>query len=237
MIVPNIIGQAGKFKIAFQDATLSNHAGIVLLKEFTDRLGLPLLLDAQVQVKERERGYPESESVLALCWNLILGGDCLDDLDVLRGDLGTQKLLGLKSLMAPTTAGEFLRKFTIGDLTRLRTLLGEVAARMRPWQMSEVVTLDFDGAIYAQCSRRKEGSRKAYNGQIGYAPLFCFWAEEGELLVSHLLAGNRHPASKARWFFSQAQRQVPAGRRLKVRADSAFYSWDFILQLERAAAT
>ncbi|MGH9767146.1 MAG: IS1380 family transposase [Blastocatellia bacterium] len=237
MVVPNVIGKAGKFNICFQETTLSNHAGAVLIKEFTDRLGLELLINSQLEVKERERGYTESESILALCWNLILGGDCLDDLNVLRGDVGTQELLGLESVIAPTTAGEFLRKFSIGDLTALRTLLGKVAERMRPLQMSEVVTLDFDGAIYEQCSKRKQGSRKAYNGKVGYAPLFCFWAEEAELLLSHLLSGNRNPASKIVWFFYQALKWVPAGRRLKVRADSAFYKWDFILALEREGAT
>ena len=237
MIIPNVIGKAGKFNICFQPTTLSSHAGIVLIKEFTDRLGLPLLLDSQLRVKKRERGYTESESILALCWNLILGGDCLDDLDVLRGDAGTQELLELKSVIAPTTAGEFLRKFSIGDLTALRSLLGKAAERMRPLQMSDVVTLDFDGAIYEQCSKRKQGSRRAYNGQVGYAPIFCFWAEEGELLLSHLMSGNRNPASKVVWFFHQALRWVPAGRRLKVRADSAFYKWGFILALEREDAT
>jgi hypothetical protein len=237
VIVPNVIGKAGEFNICFQEATLSNHAGVVLIKEFIDRLGLALLLDSQLEVKERERGYSESESILALCWSLILGGDCLDDLDVLRGDAGTQKLLGFKAIIAPSTAGEFLRKFSIGDITVLRTTLGKVAERMRPLQMSEVVTLDFDSAIYVQCSKRKEGSRKAYNGKIGYAPIFCFWAEEGELLLSHLLAGNRNPAGKIVWFFAQARRWIPEGRRLKVRADSAFYKWDFILMLESEKAT
>ena len=237
MVVPNVIGKAGKFNICFQETTLSNHAGAVLIKEFTDRLGLELLINSHLEVKERERGYSESESILALCWNLILGGDCLDDLNVLRGDVGTQKLLGLELVIAPTTAGEFLRKFTIGDLTALRTLLGKAAEWMRQLQMSDVVTLDFDGAIYEQCSKRKQGSRKAYNGKVGYAPLFCFWAEEGELLLSHLLSGNRNPAAKIVWFFNQALRWAPAGRRLKVRADSAFYKWDFILALEGEDAT
>ncbi|MCI0666150.1 MAG: hypothetical protein L0220_34285, partial [Acidobacteria bacterium] len=54
-----------------------------------------------------------SESVLALCWKLILGGEHLSDLEILRGDPGTQQMLGLESVIAPTTAGEFLRKFCL----------------------------------------------------------------------------------------------------------------------------
>lgn len=232
MVVPNVIGKAAKFKIAFQKTTLSNHAGIVLLRELADRLGLDLLIDTSLGIKERERGYTESVSILSLVWSQILGGDCLTDLNVLRGDQGTQELLGLESVIAPTTAGEFLRKFDLGDITVLRSLLGTIAERVRPLQMSDIVTMDFDASIYEQCSKRKQGSRKAYNGKIGYAPLFCFWAEEKELLLSHLLAGNRNPAGKSLWFLRQVLDIVPPGRRLKARADSAFYKWDFILALE-----
>jgi DDE family transposase len=203
-----------------------------MLKEFSDRLGVPLLLQA-MEVKQRARGYDEADSILGLCWNAILGGDCLLDLNVLRGDAGTQQLLGVSSLIAPTTAGEFLRKFRIGEVSALRSILGEIAARVRPLQQSDVVTIDFDASIYEQCSVRKQGSRKAYNGQIGYAPLFCFWAEEGELLSTHLLSGNQHPATKIVWFFEQVRKTLPAGRRLQVRADSAFYCWDFIEALEQ----
>jgi Transposase DDE domain group 1 len=114
-----VIGKAGKFNICFQDITLASHAGVVLLKEMVDQLGIPELIDQEIEVKQRQRGYPESESILALCWNLILGGEHLSDLDVLRGDPGTQQLLGLASVIAPTTAGEFLRRFEIGDIQDL----------------------------------------------------------------------------------------------------------------------
>jgi hypothetical protein len=77
-----------------------SHAGIILIKEMVDQLGIAALIDQELKVKEREPGYPESESVLALCWNLILGGEHLSDLEILRGDPGTQQMLGLESVIA-----------------------------------------------------------------------------------------------------------------------------------------
>lgn len=227
-----VIGKAGKFNICFRDITLASHAGIVLLKEMVDRFGVAELIDCEMGVKQRERGYKESESILSLCWNLILGGEHLSDLDVLRGDPGTQALLGLESVIAPTTAGEFLRKFSIGDICDLRRLLRLTAGRIRPHQPSDTCTLDLDASIYEQASTRKEGSRRAYNGQIGYHPLFCFWAEEGELLLTRLLSGNRHPSGAALFFLREVLKVAPAGKRMKLRADSAFYSWDLIDELE-----
>jgi len=81
---PTVIGQAANFNICFQSTTLSSHAGVVLIKDFSERLGVPLMLQS-LRVKRRARGYNEAESILGLCWNAILGGDCLLDLNVLRG--------------------------------------------------------------------------------------------------------------------------------------------------------
>ncbi len=117
-----ILGKAGQFTICARRDQLTAHAGIALLRDFIGRLGVAELLDDNLHLKQRERGYPESENILSLCWNSLLGGHCLLDLDVLRGDPGLPALLGVKSMMAPTTAGEFLRAFTLGDLWNTTTV-------------------------------------------------------------------------------------------------------------------
>jgi len=224
----NVAGKAYKFNIVFRDVTLTAHAGIVLMRDFIGKLGVSELIDTNVFVKARERGYPESENILSLCWNAILGGDCLLDLNVLRGDPGLTELLGVESVMAPTTAGEFLRKFTIGKINDLQRALRQASQQVRPLQKSDHVTIDLDASLYEQCSKRKQGSRMNYKGQIGYYPIFAFWAEEGEMLKTHLLAGNRRASSIAFWFFKQVIAQTPEGRYLALRADSEFYLWDLI---------
>src|SRR5262245_37407017 len=188
------------------------HAGIVLLQDFVERIELPELIDRRLCLKDRERGYPESENILALCWNLIVGGDSLRDLNVLRGDAGLCELIGVRSALAPTSAGDLLRQFSIREIHALESVLRAAATRVRPHQSCATVTLDLDSSIYAQCSKRKEGSHKAYNDEIGYQPLLCFWAEEGELLYSRLRSGNRNPAAIAEWFLARVLKIAPAGK-------------------------
>jgi hypothetical protein len=224
----NVIGKAFKFNVCFRDVTLTAHAGVVLLRDLVEKLGVPALIDAEVQVKERERGYPESENSMSLCWNAILGGDCLLDLDVLRGDAGISELIGVESILAPTTAGEFLRQFQMGDLEALRRVLREAAQRVRPQQKSDRVTIDLDASLYEPCSTGKEGSRMNYKGEIGYYPLFAFWAEEPEMLATHLLRGHARAAPKAVWFLQQALKTAPQDKPVFLRADSEFYTWDVI---------
>ena len=81
-----------------------------MLHDFAQRLGVAELLDQELHVKTRERGDEESEAIGGLGYNVILGGEQLSDLEVWRGDPGTQELLDAAGILAPTTAGEFLRQ-------------------------------------------------------------------------------------------------------------------------------
>ena len=218
-----VIGKAGKFNIWFREEKLSSHSGLLLIKEFTERLAVEQIIDEELKVKTRERGYPESAGVMGLIYNMIVGGGCLSDLAVLRGDNGTQALLGVESIIAPTTAGELLRKFGIGDIWDLVRVQERLQKKVRAKQKSKVCTIDLDSSIYEQASSKKEGSNKAYNGEIGYHPMFAFWEEEGELLFSYLRRGSAYTASKAEWFITQVLKRVAEKKDKKIRADSGFY--------------
>ncbi len=219
----SIVGKVGKFNVCFRDVSLSSHAGLALVHEFTEHLGIAEVLDAELQVKHRERGYAESAAVLSLAHNLILGGSCLLDLNVLRGDAGTRQLVDQVSILAPTTAGEFLRKFDIGDIHDLYRVHRCVQQRVRPQQPATCCTLDVDSSVYEQVSTRKQGSVKAYNGEVGYHPFFVFWAEERELVFSHLRRGNAYTSSKFEWCLKAALKSLPAELPKKLRADSGLY--------------
>jgi hypothetical protein len=219
-----VVGKVGKFNICFRSERLTSHAGVVLLHDFAQRLGVEGLLEEELRVKIRERGYGEGQAIGSLVYNVILGGEHLSDLEVLRGDAGTQELMGAEAVLAPTTAGEFLRKFDIGDVHDLQRVHLRLQQRVRPQQTSPTCTLDLDSSIYEQASTHKEGSTKAYNGEIGYHPLFAFWAEEGELLFSHLRRGNAYTARNVLWFLRETLKRVPPEMPTNLRADSGFYS-------------
>lgn len=232
-----VIGRAGKFNICFREEEMSSHSGLLLVKEFAEQLGVNETLDEELTVKSRERGYSESASIMGLVYNLIAGGECLSDLNVLRGDSGTLKLLDVESLIAPTTAGEYLRKFDIGDIADLSRAIAQLQQRVRSKQKSKVCTIDLDSSVYEQASYRKEGSTKAYNGEIGYHPLLAFWDEEGELIFSHLRRGSAYTSSKAIWFLNQTLVRLPKHLEKKMRADTGFYDKQIVAYCEEQQIT
>lgn len=237
MNTQKVVGKVGRFNICFRPERLTSHAGTVLLHDFAQRLGVEELLDEELSVKTRERGYSEGQAIGGLVYNLILGGEHWSDLEGLRGDPGTQELLDAEAVLAPTTAGEFLRKFDIGDVQDLQRVQLRLQERVRPHQQSPICTIDLDSSIYEQVSTRKEGSTKAYNGEIGYHPLRAVWAEEGELLFSHLRRGNAHTARNVRWFLRQTRQRLPETAVLKLRVDSGFYSKGVVAWCEAEGVT
>src|SRR4029450_14139536 len=114
-----VVGKVGKFNLGFRREHLTSHAGTVMLQDFARRLGVERVLDEELWVKVRERGYSEGQAIGGLVYNLILGGSHLSDLEVLRGDPGTQELLEAETILAPTTAGEFWRKVDIKGVHEL----------------------------------------------------------------------------------------------------------------------
>jgi hypothetical protein len=224
----SVIGKVGKFKVCVRDEQLTSHAGVVLVHALARRLGVEQIVAEELRVKQRARGYTEGQAIGALIHNLLLGGECLSDLEVLRGDPGTQELLAQEAILAPRTAREFLQKFDLGDIRDLQRVNLRLQQRVRPQQTSVTCTIDLDSSIYEQASSRKQGSDKAYNGEIGYHPLLAFWAEEGELLFSHLRRGSAHTCRNVLWFLRETFKRVPAQAALALRADSGFYSKEIV---------
>ena len=135
-----VVGKVGKFNICFRQEHLTSHAGTVLLQDFAQRLGVERVLDEELQVKTRARGYSEGQAIRGLVYNLIVGGGHLSELDVLRGDPGTQEMLNVETILAPTTAGDFLRKFDIGDVQDLQRVHLRLQQQVRGHQQVTICT-------------------------------------------------------------------------------------------------
>ena len=106
-------------QVAVSSQLMTAHAGLVLVRELAGRLGVAELLD-RVTVKKRRRGYSPAQAILGLCETLIAGGECLDDVALLRAD-SAQELLRGHGLPEPTTLGRFLRRFSLGHIAQLST--------------------------------------------------------------------------------------------------------------------
>lgn len=224
-------------QVAASTQQLTSHAGLVLVRELAGRLGVGELLD-RVTVKKRNRGYSPSEAILGLCETLIAGGECLDDVSLLRGD-SAQELLRGHGLPEPTTLGRFLRRFSLGHLGQLNRALDAVFARVHPLLGRETVTLDLDATYIEHHGPvgSRQGTRGTYKGKVCWHPLLCFVGETGEWLHAKLRNGHAGASTGAARFLDECLRRLPEGTRLFLRADEGFWGKDFFAACEREQIT
>ncbi len=76
-----------------------------------DRLGIAQAADELVCLVGTGAAHPDAK-ILTVVHGILAGGDCIDDLDVLRCG-ATSAVLG-HQVLAPSTVGTFLRAFTFG---------------------------------------------------------------------------------------------------------------------------
>ena len=205
-----VVGKVGKFNIGFRTEQLTSHAGTVLLQDFARRLGVERVVDEELRVKKRERGYSEGQAIGGLVYNLILGGAHLSDLEVLRGDPGTQELLDPRRFLPQRRRASFCASLpwaTCSDLPRVQLRLQQ---RVCPPQRATTCTLDLDSSISKQASGKRRARPKPTPGRLA-TPAVAFGAEEGELLFSHLRRGSAPTARTAGGSARDAQARARGG--------------------------
>jgi hypothetical protein len=167
--------------------------GIGALHLLGHKLGLAREIDQRLHLLKRHLPYYESDHVLNLAYNALLGGQRLEDIELRRNDEAFLDGLGAQRIPDPTTSGDFTRRF---DQEAIETLLEALnATRQRVWNMQppgflEQAFIDTDGTIAPTFGECKGGMALSYKGIWGYAPLIVSLANTGEVLYLVNRPGN-----------------------------------------------
>src|SRR5947209_6172875 len=86
------------------------HAGITLFLDTGRRSGVTAAAEQYLPQKRSPQGLGQGQLVEAFVLLSALGGDCVDDFDGLRRDMGLRALLGY-TLPAAATARQWLDRF------------------------------------------------------------------------------------------------------------------------------
>jgi hypothetical protein len=194
------------------DEMSSSHAGLLATSRAFRSLKLPDLIAANLQVKERRRGFPEAQFVETLVLLQTAGGDCPEDIQTLEGDACLERGLGFK-FPKVTALRSFLDRFHDEDLAATRpsreeqksfilpssqpvqglqqVLAGEVLHIAKLYseqgQSMTIATVDQDATIIES---HKRAALPHYEGGRGYQPMVAVWAEADLVLADEFRDGN-----------------------------------------------
>jgi hypothetical protein len=199
---------------------LVSHAGVALLVELADRVGLTgALSGALAGTRERRSAHDPGRVLRDVAVMLADGGDCVTDMDAYRGQ---ERLFGARS--SETTTHRVLKSIDDALLGRVRA--ARAAARARVWDAGarpDTLTLNIDATLLTAHSE-KELAAGTYKHGYGFHPLNCYLDETGEALAAVLRPGNAGSNTAADHFtvLGLALAQLPAEdllREILVRTD------------------
>ena len=221
------------------DPTLvTGRAGVPLVIELFRQLGVAQTIDAEVAVKQRQRGLSPSQLVESLIVLWASGGDRCQDLTTLREDQALATLLGYP-LPAATTVRDFLDTFHVegGPLwaagpaatipLESAPLVGvglanrTLVAGLQRGARETTATLDVDATLVES---HKDAATVAYDGTRGYQPVVVLWAEQDVILHDQFRDGHVPAGCGNVRVLEQAMGNLPQGvTEIRLRADSALY--------------
>jgi len=198
-------------------------AGLMLTGTLAKRLGLEAVTDEAVGV-----GYRPGRKLLTLVHTIVTGGDCIDDVNLLRAG-STSRVVG-HDTVAASTVGSWLRQFTFGHIRQLDRVTE--AALSRAWAAGggpgdAPMFIDVDSTVVEVHGHDKQGAAYGYTKVLGYHPILATRADTGEVLHARMRKGSANTARGAQRFVRETIgriRRAGATGKLTLRADSGFWS-------------
>ena len=223
------IRAARRVRVTGDGRGVASHAGVLLVAELADRVGLTAGLSAAMAHTRRRRSVHDPGVVLAqLAVSLVDGGDCLSDIAVLRNQ---PDLFG--AVASDPTVFRVLDSIHSEGLRNIAA--ARAAARAVVWAAGATPTeivIDLDGTLLDAHSEKQDAAA-TYKHGFGFYPIVAFLDESGEALAGLLRPGNAGSNNAADHLttLDRALAQLPVTPdevAMLVRTDSAGATHDFV---------
>jgi len=221
---------------SFSGGIMTSFGGAGLWRRFLDKLKMPQRL-GQIQMAWAGRKFSGACYLMSMLVGQLLGSQRQSEVAQLRDDPGALLALGLEMVPSQSALSRFLAGCEQAVAEQLLTLNRQLVQKLRCNLGS--ATIDLDGQIVSTRGE-PEGANFGYNpkrrGCKSYFVLMGFLGEVRDVLTAALYPGSKQTVSAEMAIEAYQQSRKALGartKRLRLRADSAFFSEEFFCELEQ----
>lgn len=214
-------------KINFNGGDLSSDSGMLLIKEFAEKIGLVKLVNALFQTNDSAtfRLHIDPDNLMQVIYQTIAAyfeDDCADELTV---DPVFSAILDKPALASQPTICRFFKRMDETTLNQLEIITQAMRDIVYSIQHPEQMVFDVDTTLLNTYGQQEGHAFNYHYKANGYHPLFCFDGITGDLLKEELRDGTQYCSKDADEFMRpliQEYRRKHPSLPLYLRGDSGF---------------
>jgi hypothetical protein len=224
----------GELKIAYSDKKVTPFGGMKLLKDFIDQTNIVSDLRSVALPQPGSNAGYDPETIIQAFWlSIFTGASRYIHADWLRYDTTLQEIFGFKRMPSQATYSRFFHKFS---WERNNEVFPELQHRFLEQIDVGALTIDLDSTVITRYGEQ-EGAAVGYNpkkpGRNSHHPLIAFISQTRMIANAWMRPGNTSALNNAKRFLEETFDQVLRDKEVGlVRADSGFYSDDFLQWFE-----
>jgi hypothetical protein len=225
----------GELKIQYSDKKVTPFGGMKLLKDFMDTTNIiEDLRSVNLPYPQSNAGIDPIDIMQGFWLSIFTGASRYIHADWLRYDTVLQEIFQIKRLPSQATYSRFFHKFSWEKNE-------EIFALLQQKFLSQIdvgaLTIDLDSSVITRYGNQ-DGAKKGYNpkkkGRNSHHPLMAFIDQTKMVANAWMRAGNTSDLNNYDAFLTETFDVALKGKEIGlVRADSGFYSNDFLKWFEK----
>lgn len=188
-----------RIKINFDGGDLSSDTGLLLIKEFINKIGFEKIVKKIFQTNDSAtfRFHTDDKNLLQEIYQTIAGYFQDDDADELTDDPVFNSILNKNSLASQPTLSRFFNRMDNDTLNQFEQITKIMRQIIYSIKAPSNVLLDIDSTIFATYGNQEGEDYNYHYTRHGYHPLLCYDGLTGDLLKAKLRDGNVYTSNGA----------------------------------------
>jgi hypothetical protein len=186
-----------KIKINFAGGDLTSDAGLLLIKEFINKLGFVKLLKSEFKTNDNAsfRYHKDAENLLQMIYQIIMAyfqDDCADELTT---EPVFTAILEKNTLASQPTLSRFFNRMDESTLNQFHELMTKFREIVYTVKTPELMLLDLDSTLLNTYGHQEGEDFNFHYQSHGYHPLVCYDGITGDLLKIQLRDGTDYSST------------------------------------------